>query len=419
MKKDKRVSDYIEWRSISYKEFRPWFIVLALILLLACVYLVSKYGFFSGDKGDGTEAPPKQSLEKKTAHFTYLDGDVRCKSTNVVDWRPADAKADLYPGDMVQTGFNSTCRISFFDGTVYEVKPSSLIYIQESYEDTATSKRFVKVELSAGALDLSTTEKRSTLSQSKLETRNTVTDVESNTIARASYDANTTGTRFRVTQGRAVITAKETNEAVAANSDEEVSVTGNAFQKKVLPLPPELVRPFNAEIFITETPEKTKIPLQWEAGNPRYSYRVTVSSHPRFDPKVYESTAVGKGGVTVSSLPFGTYYWRVSSVNEERTEGNPSSVFLFSIRSSADMKPRPVRIDVKEIVIFGNILEVIGETEVDNRVYINGKKVELNPDGSFKFFTQPFEGVPVAELTILVKDFMGAEKTITKSIRLN
>ena len=76
-----------------------------------------------------------------------------------------------------------------------------------------------------------------------------------------------------------------------------------------------------------------------------------------------------------------------------------------------------MRLKLEKIVPIGDILEVIGRTDPDNLVTINGRMVLLEKDGSFKHFTDPIRGT-TARLNIVVKDYSGAEKRITQTVRL-
>jgi len=416
MPKDKKVTEYIEWTTIPYRTIRFWVVVILLGLIGTGIFLVSKYGL---PVGGGTEDNPPETLEKRGAKFMSTDGDVRVRKMNSIEWVPADKSVTLYPGDLIKTSSNSSCQVVFFDGTVYEVKPSSLVSILESYENPSTMGRQVNVELAEGSVDMSTSQKNVPESQMKVETSNTVTNVDEHTRVSAAYDEKLHDTGIKVAQGRARITDKSSRQSVVAGSNEQVQIKDGGMTKLSLPPAPALLAPRTNETFATNEPKKQSIRLEWAVTNPRCSYRVSISTHPKFYQKIFEQVVEKRGHLVISGLDWGRYYWRVVAIDENNIEGYPSTANMFALRRGKVNPSESIRLELKEIIIMGNILEVIGKTDPDNYLTINDKVVSLSKDGSFKHFTEPFAGGNVATLNIVVKDYSGAVKQVVKKIPLD
>ncbi len=416
MPKDKKVTDLIEWTTIPYRTIRFWVILLALIVLLAGLWYLRQYGLPSIKPAQDSSP---EMLEKRASRFVYIDGDVKVKPTGSIEWVAADQSKQLYPGDLIKTSFNSSCRIVFFDGTVYEVKPNSLISILESYQDRGSRRRLVNVELTKGALDLSTSQKNIPASRTKVETSNTVADLAGNTRASASFDPRVGDTRLKVAQGGADVTSKDSRQSIRVTANEEANIGGQGVHKIALPPPPVLVAPMTSEIFPTNSPRSLRITLRWRVADPRYTYRVSISTHPQFYQLLQEEMVKGKGALTITDLPrFGNYYWRVVAIDENNIEGYPSDpAGMFAIKPRKLNPSSAINFKLEKIVPIGDILEVIGRTDPDNLVTINGRMVLLEKDGSFKHFTDPIRGA-TARLNIVVKDYSGAEKRITQTVRL-
>lgn len=415
MPKQRRVSEYIEWTTLPYRTLRFWIIIVAALLLLASIWLINRYVLTTGGK---TADSQPEMLEKRAAEFVYVDGDVKVKPADSIEWRQADEVKKLYPGDLIKTSVNSTCRVVFFDGTVYEVKPNSLISITESYENRATFRRTVNVELANGALDMSTTQKNNQQSKAKVETSNAVADIGEYTTASADYDSKLSDSKFKVSQGQASVQAKDSRKVMTLRANEEGQVKDGLLEKRVLPPAPLLLAPRTSEIFTSNNPQKVSIRLQWEVVNPSFKYRVSISSHPLFYQKLHESIVDSRGYLTISGLPYGIYYWRVVAM-DKNVEGGASAAGMFGLRPMRVNQSKDIKFDLKEVIVIGNILEVIGKTEPDNFVTINGKMIILDRDGSFKHFTEPFSGSNTAKLEIVVKDYSGAVRTIQKLIKLD
>jgi hypothetical protein len=414
MPKGRRVTEYIEWTTIPYRTIRFWIIVLVFLALGTGLYFLNKYGLSVGGK---TEENQSEMLEKRAAQFVYIDGDVKVKAMDSIEWVSAEKIKKLYPGDLIKTSFNSSCRLVFFDGTVYEVKPNSLISILESYENRSTMGRIVNVELASGALDLSTAKKNVPQSKAKLETSNAVADVDEYTRASAQYDEKLRDSGIKVSEGKARITSKDTQQSIIARGNEEVRVREGELDKRILPPAPVLVAPMNAETFTAADPKKITIRLQWNAINPQYTYRVSISTHSQFYQKIHEDT-VTRNYLSITGLPYGNYYWRVVAISETNIESYPSAVSMFAVRPMRVNPSASINFQIKEVVVIGNILEIIGKTDPDNLVTINEKMVIIDKDGSFKHFTDQFES-RTAKLEIMVKDYSGAVKHITKTIQLD
>jgi hypothetical protein len=417
MNRKRAVSDFVEWKTIPYRAVRFWVIIALLILLIACLWLLNRYGL--PDPATGSDQPVEM-LAKRAARFMFVDGSVKVKPLSDYDWVAADQVQELYPGDLIKTDSNSSCRIVFFDGTVYEVKPNSLISILESYEDRSNLKRLVNVELADGALDLSTSTKESELSSSKVETSTAFADVGENTNASAVFDSQEGVAEFRVARGEADITNKTSRETLRLAANEGVTAQGNELKKTKLPDRPVLLAPRHSEVFTSNNPQSMRINLRWQKVPDALRYRITIATDSKFYPVLQETEVTNREYLTISGLPFGIYYWRVVAIDKNSIEGYPSMpTGMFAVRPKKLNPAESIRFDLKRIVVIGNILEIFGETDADNIVYINNKKVRLEPDGSFTHFTEPFTGMNEAKLEISVKDYSGAVRRITKTIPLD
>jgi hypothetical protein len=415
MSKGRKVTEYIEWTTIPYRTLRFWVIVALVIVLGAGLWLLNKYGLQVGGQTSENQA---ELLEKRAAQFVYIDGDVKVKAMDSIEWVSAEKIKKLYPGDLIKTSVNSSCRLVFFDGTVYEVKSNSLISILESYENRANMGRNVSVELASGALDLSTAKKNVPQSKTRVETSNAVADVEEYTRATAQYDEKLRDSGIKVSEGQARVTSKDTQQSIIARGNEEIRVREGELRKRILPPAPVLVAPVNTETFTAADPQKLTIRLQWTVVNPAYSYRVSISTHPQLYQKLHEETVLGRGSLSVTGLAYGVYYWRVVAISESSVESYPSAVSMFAMRPMRVNPSSAINFQLKEVVVIGNILEVIGKTDPDNIVTINGKMVIIDKDGSFKHFTEQF-ATRTAKLEITIKDYSGAVKEINKTIQLD
>src|SRR5687768_10549066 len=112
-------NDDIDWFTISYRSI---YAAVALVILLA-----GGFGYYTWIKRNpptgGPDAAPSVTSLASTARFTALDGTVKYKPVGIFEWKSAALSTELRKNDLVRTGAASTAEITFFDGTVVNVRP--------------------------------------------------------------------------------------------------------------------------------------------------------------------------------------------------------------------------------------------------------------------------------------------------------
>ncbi len=413
MKNDNKVSEYIEWKAVSYRVIRPWIVLAVVALLLVAVYLVSRFGF----SGKSTPKTVEGKLEKRSARFFHLYGDVRVKPAGSANWISADLKMQIYPGDMVSTSVGSSCRITFFDGTIYDVKPNSMINVQESHEDSATLRKSVRIELAKGGVDLSTPE--TTMSKSKIETASTVADMGPNTVAQALIDEKDARTQVKIFQGKARVATHDGKQSVDLGLDELAIVGKTGIEKAKLPSAPRLLEPQNSEILTTSNPDRFTVLLRWDAGSASTRFRVTVSQDSYFSTTAFSEEVSNQQFSLVKGLPFGTFYWRVIPLDDQGREGSFRAVSIFKIRPKSKDSETFIRFDITSVEVYGNVLLLKGKADPFYQVLINGKIVAVGNDGSFNHYTEPIAELGDAvDLRIQLRNEAGTVKEFIRKISL-
>ena len=98
--------------------------ITAAAILLAVSWAVSAAPLQSAP----TSAPAR-TIE--TARFAMIDGEVQVQRAGTLEWVPATRTLALRADDLVRTGSGATAEIRFADGTLFKVRPDSLIQIEE------------------------------------------------------------------------------------------------------------------------------------------------------------------------------------------------------------------------------------------------------------------------------------------------
>ena len=121
----RRGADRIEWFTVSYRTLA--LAAVALVLLGLAVWLVY---------GQKTPPPPPQPTSVATgSRFERIEGSVQVKRAGTLEWIPATKAVVLRQNDLVRTGAGSTAEIKFADGFLFNVRPDSLITIEESSQN--------------------------------------------------------------------------------------------------------------------------------------------------------------------------------------------------------------------------------------------------------------------------------------------
>ncbi len=95
-----------------------------------------------------TDGPPQVEATpvptQTSARFVNIEGSVQVKFSGTLQWVSADRGVVLNKSDLVRTGSGSSAEVRFFDGTVFQIRPDSLVTIEETSEDpevTPASRR--------------------------------------------------------------------------------------------------------------------------------------------------------------------------------------------------------------------------------------------------------------------------------------
>jgi hypothetical protein len=325
---------------------------------------------------------------EQRAYLTSVEGRIEVKRKGAVDWIEGKEGMPLSAGDLVKTASNSTSHIMFFDHSSYILRSSTMIAIQESYEDPFSRARRVTVKIDFGAVDLTTGKKNVPGSSSTIASPTTKAIVGEESNAALSFNQNSSVTSFSLYSGSANINAG--NQKIPVAPLEEVKITKNetvSSKVKIL-LSPILLRPANEEQFLFENPEERSIDFIWQHIKEAQSYNLEISQTSLFAQPILVRRGISENKFSLGNFSEGIYYWRVSAFASGRGESKFSDIYKFRIRkiskrlSSEDTTP-PV-LEVDELKVLGNIILIFGKTEPDVLLTINNKRVDVDSDGAFK-----------------------------------
>ena len=132
--------DRIEWFTVSYR---------TLALAGGAIVLLAAFGWFLFLRRTPPPPPPATAIETG-ARFAKIDGSVQVKRAGTLEWLPATLAVVLRQNDLVRTGSGAAAEIHFADGTVFNVRPDSLITIEESSQNPVSRQQRVALSIQSG-----------------------------------------------------------------------------------------------------------------------------------------------------------------------------------------------------------------------------------------------------------------------------
>jgi hypothetical protein len=379
----------VYWKAVTYKTV-IFYGLLAAAIIGGGVYLtkpdlyavVIKKLTEPSDPNNGT-----LTADQKHAKFVNLDGKVQVKKVNSVQWVQADFRTVLDKGDLVQTGTDANARITFADGTIYTVKPDTLVTVEENNtgSDKPTS---VAVRINTGQIDISTATFSSPDSKAAVSTEDTTAQLHSNSRAAVKSDPEKKESEIVVSSGSAQV--QRGGEKIDLAPYEKLTIpNGGAVQRSTVLAPPELVEPLNLAPIMAENPKVFPVHFEWKAVPNAVSYTIRVSTTTMFTKTVKEAKVNGTSA-DLSGLDSGEYFWNVLATDGKKQTSEVSEIFKFTL--VAQGKAQAMLLEIDGTQLHGHVAEIVGRTEPGAALIVNGQSVpNISPDGTFRHFTEQLD----------------------------
>jgi hypothetical protein len=378
------------WKAVTYKTVIGYSL-LALTIIGAGVYLAKPdlYATVLKKISDQVSDPNKGTLsnDQKHAKFVNLDGKVQVKKVNSVRWVEADFRTVLDKGDLVQTGSDANARITFADGTIYTVKPDTLVTVEEN--NTESNKpTSVAVSINHGQVDLRTPNWSSPDSKAAVSTEDVNAQLHSNSRAAVKSDPEKRESEIVVSSGSAQV--QRGQEKIDLAPFEKLTIpNGGAMQKSIVLAPPDLVEPLNLAPIVAENPKLFPVHFEWKAVPNAALYTLRVSTTAMFTKTVKEAKVSGTSA-DISGLDSGEYFWNVTATDGRKQNSDMSEIFKFTLVAQGKAQAMVLEIDGTQL--HGHVAEIMGRTEPGAALIVNGQSVpNISADGTFRHFTQQLE----------------------------
>jgi len=322
----------IRWRTVRYRSviLLCMGVLAATVTVLLVVFPEWRDNLRSWIAGRA-DSSAVDTTATQQARFTNLDGSVRVRRANQVEWTPASFSMSLDKGDVVQTASDGVARIAFADGTLYIVKPDTLIVIEENAIPDNRANSRVAVQVTSGVVDLSTPartgESRVLLADAQASIRN-----QSRAVVSNNPDTNTR--QILVSKGGAQV--RRGSERVELGEYEQASFggPGSALEKRKVVAPPVLLTPSNNAPVVVRDAQGAEVTFTWSAIPTADTYRLRVSTSPIFATLAYDRR-VQSTSVRLPSLREGERLWCAQGRKLSQTKSTtrkPSSSTRFLTR---------------------------------------------------------------------------------------
>jgi FecR-like protein len=381
----------VYWTTVTYKTV-ILYILLAVALIFGGIY-IAKPDLYSAvlKKIDGAVSNPDSdpvSGDQKRAKFVNLEGRVQVKKVNSVQWVDATLSTPLDKGDLVQTGSDSDARITFADGTIYLVKPDTLVTVEENYTEN-NRPTSVAVRINTGAVDLATPNWSSPDSKAAVRAEDATAQLRSNSRAAVKSDPVKKESEVVVSSGHAEVRRGQEKIDVAQYEKATIPSYG-AIQKSAVLAPPELVEPLNLAPIIAENPRTAPVHFEWKPVQEAVSYTLRVSTTAMFTRTVVDKSNIKGTSLDISGLDAGDYFWNVMATDAKKQSSELGEIYRFSL--VAQGKSQDMVLEITGTQLHGRVAEIIGKTEPGAALIVNGQPVpNIAPDGTFRHFTEPLE----------------------------
>lgn len=390
MEPSRKDGDGIEWFTIRYRTLAIGGLALLGLGLAGLGYTLLRH--------PPAPAPTPVSLVETGAQFSSFDGSVQVKAAGTLEWVAAAKSMLLRQNDLVRTGSNGAAEIRFADGTVFTVRPDSLITIEESTQNPVSRQQRVSLSIQSGEANFQTASAASN-GRTTISTPTVRTTADSDTAGNIQV-AESGATGVRVFNGALQAQTRSGQKvALASNEGVKIDAAGAAGAKTTLPPTPLLTAPpHQTEVSFPDLEQGVTL-LMWNTVPGATGYRVMVDYSPSFTRPLYDRHNYKPTQMELRGLEAGSYYWKVAALDGAGSEGGFSEMWRFSLAKSPASSAPPPSLSLDALELKGNVLHVRGRTEAGATLTVNGERLEVQPDGSFEEFLT-FEGGPAANVVL-------------------
>jgi ferric-dicitrate binding protein FerR (iron transport regulator) len=349
-----------------------------------------------------------ETLEKRNttadAIVTDRSGTVESKDATEMLWRELSLYSKLFENNRVRTLSNSYAEISFQDQSRIRLNENSQAVIQKMRVDLLNKERDSSVKLEKGAAFafLQTSQKKKKFN---LNIPGVKTEINSkNFWVQKDDDA----TKIANYEGEIKVSSNDETVTIEENQGSQISADGAIGNSKDLLTGTELLTPKNNTVL-----SGGAIVLQWKPVPRAEKYLLQVSADYSFK-NIIINQELASDSFTAQDMKDGAYYWTVAAVDKDGFPGPSSPRGFFYVFSDKDKPFLYVNHPQEQEIFQTDTLHIIGETEPNVQLSVNGQVVTFKEGGIFRL-THPLQD-GINKIAITAKDMGGNETQILRTV---
>lgn len=318
---------------------------------------------------------------KVEAVLVNVQNTVKKKRARDIAWSGAEAGAQLYDKDAVQTMSGSSARIDFDKENYLQLGENSLIVIKRIDTDPyLREKRSILVMMegeirgkiartgdSAVHMEVTTPSAVARIMSAKSE--------EGQAEFRISVNKDMSST-ITILQGTAEVSGQGQTVTIGKNQSTTVSLAEAPSQPKK----PEKVAPLlpadGTIYYYRDLPPK--VDFKWTSPSGEKGYHLLIAKDHEMKGVVVDER-VQRPSFSHGNLKKGTYYWRIYGTNMGADNSAPHMIQIIQDKEppSVDMESPPEFYQADRYLLKGR-------TEAGANIFIMGSPVEVNDSGDFE-----------------------------------
>jgi ferric-dicitrate binding protein FerR (iron transport regulator) len=355
------------------------------------------------------EQSHQESLEKRntSADATVSDrsGTVQSKVASEMLWRDLSLYSKLYENNRVRTLSDSYAEISFQDQSRIRLNENSQAVIQKMRVDLLNKERDSSVKLEKGAAFalLQSNQKKKKFN---LNIPGVKTEINSRNFWVQKEDE---GTKIANYEGEIKVSSENTTVVIEENHGSQIAADGSIGKSKQLLRGTQLLAPKNNAILPGGI-----VQLQWDAVAQAQRYLLQVSADYSFKNIIINRDDIQAETFTTEALKDGAYYWTVAAIDKEGFPSPSSPRGFFYVFSDKDKPFLYVNHPQEQDIFQTDTLHIVGETEANVQLFIDGKPEALSNGSRFRFTHHLNQGIN--KISVVARDLGGNETTILRTV---
>jgi hypothetical protein len=319
-----------------------------------------------------------------SATVSSINNRVNVKLANDIAWGGAQVGMSLHHRDAIQTYDRSRALVEFNKQSYLDISENSLVVFQSIEPDlfTQTTRTFrvtVEGELrgrllqsSEGSANLEVALPNAELQMVPGQTAGG--DVEFN--LKVNPDKSST---LSLHKGDVQLLVGGKHVDLQENYGITINADGQATEPMSLPPAPTPTLPTQGSTaYYRNVPPRLR--FSWKPSEPTNNYRFMLARDSEFRQVVVDEQVSGTTFAD-GNLKHGQYYWRVQAL-AGKTEGIPSEARTLTLVQ--DLTPPALYVQKLPKVLHQSAVTLRGKTEPGARIYVEGKPVVVDSEGTFQ-----------------------------------